>query len=201
MFAERSFFLNYLVTDPLFFLQFIVIIVVSITLHELGHGAAAISQGDNTPTESGHMTLNPVVHMGVSSLVMLMLLGMAWGQMPVRPNRFKDGSTGNMIVAAAGPVTNFAIAALCIIVLNFLSAGSIASGFFRLAAYVNIGLGIFNLIPVPPLDGFTVFSELFPGLKPVGQHPAAPAMLFILFFTGGLGIVWQGAALILNSLA
>ena len=203
MFAERSFFLLSLFTDPIYFLQYSVIIIVSITLHELGHGIAAIAQGDDTPIEAGHMTLDPVVHLGVPSLVMLALLGMAWGQMPVRPHRFKDGSTGRMIVSAAGPMTNFAIAAICIALFHLLTSQATALfslNFLFLAAIVNVGLGLFNLLPVPPLDGFTIFSELFPSLKPVEKHPAAPAILFVLFFTGGLSAVWIGAAFIVNRL-
>lgn len=203
MFSERSLFLASLFTDPVYFLQFFIIIVVSITLHELGHGAAAISQGDNTPNESGHMTLNPVVHMGMPSLVVLALVGIAWGEMPVQPSRFKDGSTGRMMVSAAGPMTNFAIAAVCIALIHLLlsqSVGTVSLNFLRLAAIVNVGLGIFNLLPIPPLDGFTVFSELFPGMKPIANHPAAPAILFLLFFTGGLSAVWIGAAFIVDRL-
>lgn len=196
-------FLETLFTDPIYFLRFVVIIVLSISLHELGHGVAAIYQGDRTPNELGHMTLNPVVHMGWPSLIMLALVGMAWGQMPVRPDRFKDGSAGRMLVAAAGPMTNFAIAALCILVLNTVASSPtsiVSPTFFFLAAYVNIGLGLFNLIPIPPLDGFTVFSELFPSFRAVGQHPQVGLFFIVLFVTGALSFVWQAANIILEIL-
>lgn len=200
MFAERSLFLFSIFTDPIYFIQYIAIIVVSITLHELGHGIAAISQGDNTPKEAGHMTLDPVVHLGVPSLIILALFGMAWGKMPVRPSRFKDGSTGNIIVSAAGPMTNFAIAALCIAIIHLLLFLSVLPygvvSFLILAAVINVGLGLFNMLPIPPLDGFTVFSEFFPSLKPVEKHPAAPAIFFVLFFTGSFSAIWIGASFI-----
>lgn len=195
--------LESLFTDPIYFFRFVIIIVVSITLHELGHGAAAISQGDETPNESGHMTWNPVIHMGWPSLIMLALVGMAWGQMPVRPERFKNGSAGRMIVAAAGPMTNFTIAAICILILNTIarSSNSIVSlDFFYLAAYINLGLGIFNMMPLPPLDGFTVFSELFPSLKPIQNHPQAGLFFIVLFVVGGFNFIWNGAGLLLNVL-
>jgi len=195
--------LQSLFTDPIFVLRFIVIIIISITLHELGHGAAAIYQGDETPNETGHMTWNPVVHMGWPSLIVLCLVGMAWGQMPVRPERFKDGSTGRMMVAAAGPMTNFAIAAVCVILINAFSnsANSLISlKFFYMAASINLGLGFFNCLPIPPLDGFTIFSELFPSFKSVRKHPAASSILFVLFFVGALDFIWKLAEMTLSAL-
>ena len=195
--------LEYLFTDPIYFLRFVVIIVASITLHELGHGVAAIYQGDETPNESGHMTWNPVVHMGWPSLILLALVGMAWGQMPVRPERFRDGSAGRMLVAAAGPLTNFAIATFCIFVLNTLARSSesiVSPAFFYLAAYVNLGIGIFNMLPIPPLDGFSIFSEVFPSLRPIRNHPQAGLLFIILLITGGLSFVWKGADLLLSFL-
>lgn len=186
--------LESLFIDPIFVLRFIVIIIISITLHELGHGVAAISQGDDTPNRTGHMTWNPVVHMGWVSLIVLCVVGMAWGQMPVQPERFKDGSKGKMLVAAAGPITNFVIAAVCIVVLNALSglpSIPISKEFFYMAANINLGLGFFNCLPVPPLDGFTVFSEIFPSFQSIRNHPGSNAILIILFVTGGLKFIWM----------
>ena len=77
-------------------------VIFSITLHELGHGWAAIRQGDDTPRRFGRMTLNPLVHMGVPSLVMFALIGIAWGAMPVEPSRFRWGRRGRVLVSAAG---------------------------------------------------------------------------------------------------
>ena len=142
--------LQQLSTDPIYVLRFIVIIIISITLHELGHGAAAISQGDSTPNDTGHMTLNPVIHMGWVSLIALCFVGIAWGSMPVNPRKFKDGAIGKILVAAAGPMTNIAIAMFCIVVINLLHSSTrhlISLDFFRLAALINIGLGLFNLLP------------------------------------------------------
>lgn len=190
-------------TSPVYALRFMVIIIGSICLHELGHGAAAIAQGDSTPEDTGHMTLNPIVHMGWPSLITLCLVGMAWGQMPVNPSRFKDGSTGRILVAAAGPMTNFALAALCILVINLFSSSEnpiISLEFFYLAALINLGLGLFNLIPIPPLDGFTVFSEYFPSFQKVRNHQGASVILVVLFITGALRFIWTGASLILEML-
>ena len=78
-------FINTLVTAPIFYARVVMILIISISLHELGHGFAAMSQRDDTPRTSGHITMNPVVHMGVHSIFFLALAGIAWGQMPVNP--------------------------------------------------------------------------------------------------------------------
>jgi Zn-dependent protease len=195
--------LQSLFSDPIYFLRFVVIIVFSIVLHELGHGIAATYQGDDTPHATGHMTLNPVIHMGWPSLIVLCLVGMAWGAMPVNPRKFKDGSTGRIMVSAAGPMTNFAIAAVCIIVINLFSrqTGSLVSlEFFYMAASINLGLGLFNLLPIPPLDGFSVCSEFFPSLKALTHHPAANFIFILLFVTGGLQFIWGISDFVLSKL-
>jgi Zn-dependent protease len=188
MFIERLF------EEPIFFVRYIVIIMISIVLHELAHGFAAISQGDDTPERLGHITPNPVVHMGVASLILLCFMGMAWGQMPVNPNNFRH-RWSDMWVAAAGPLSNFVLGTIATLlyVLSTVKGMTFISGeFFLLAANINMLLFFFNMLPVPPLDGFTVFSEVFPGLRPLRKSPWAmfmlvviwtvPAINFLLFF-------------------
>ncbi len=87
-------FIQTLITEPIHFFRIVVIVIFSITFHELAHGWAAMSQGDNTPQQTGHLTLNPVVHMGKESLIFLCLMGIAWGQMPVNPSKFRSGKLG-----------------------------------------------------------------------------------------------------------
>jgi len=186
-------FIHTLFENPIFYLRVVAIVIISISLHELAHGWAALSQGDNTPETSGHMTLNPVVHMGVGSIIFLCLAGISWGQMPVNPSKFRSAKWGNIWVSAAGPLMNVAIAASAIIIINILlSAPSILSRlasveFWYLAARLNLVLFLFNLLPVPPLDGFRVFSELFPGLKPLENSPFGLIALIIIF-TSKVGV-------------
>ena len=77
--------------------------LAAIVLHELGHGFAAVWQGDDTPRREGRLTLNPLVHMGWLSIVFLCLVGIAWGSMPTDPSRFRWGRKGRVFVALAGP--------------------------------------------------------------------------------------------------
>src|SRR5262249_34345086 len=128
--------------------------IVSITLHELSHGWVATWQGDDTPRLSGHLTINPVVHMGWMSLVFFALTGMAWGQMPVNPNRFRWGKRGDFLVSLAGPAMNLVLAFLAATALGILAATywhtpfpqSNFADFLYVGAWLNIGLFIFNLI-------------------------------------------------------
>lgn len=153
--------------------SWIIWVIGSITLHELAHGWAALKKGDPTPETSGHMTLNPVVHMGMPSLIIFALAGIAWGAMPVDPSRLR-GRYAEALVAVAGPATNFILAAICILAAGILAALEPSTGgpgpipehihknlslFFKLGAMLNIALGLFNLFPVPPLDGSRILAN------------------------------------------
>jgi Zn-dependent protease len=192
--------INTLLTNPVLFFRIIVIVIASVTLHELAHGWVALSQGDDTPRKSGHMTLNPVVHLGWESIIFLCLAGIAWGQMPVNPSRFRNQKIGNILVSLAGSVFNLALGILFIVLLKFnlsLSSDRIFSPeFLYLAAYINLSLFLFNMLPIPPLDGFHVYSEFFPALKPLNNSPLGLFALIILFnsgLTSGLSLLVKGA--------
>jgi Zn-dependent protease len=185
-------FIQTLITEPIYFFRIIVIVILSITLHELAHGWAAMSQGDNTPQKTGHLTLNPVVHMGKESLIFLCLTGIAWGQMPVNPSKFRSAKLGNILVSAAGPLANLALGILFILLLklffNFNLTGLFSLKFLYLAAQINLSLFVFNLLPIPPLDGFHVFSEIFPQLKPLQYTQFGLFALMLLFIIPDFGI-------------
>lgn len=176
--------------------SWVVIVIGSIVLHELGHGWAAISRGDRTPIETGHMTWNPIVHMGHMSLIMFLLFGIAFGAMPVDPSRFR-GRYASAYVAAAGPAMNLILTLACIlfggIVLAFAPrigeplAGNLFM-FFSLGAMLNIILMLFNLLPIPPLDGSRILANFSPGYARLWYSENAQwvAMgLFILVFLFG----------------
>jgi len=148
--------------------SWIVWVIGSICLHELGHGIAAIRLGDNTPRETGHMTWNPLMHMGPNSLLAFAIIGIAWGAMPVDPSRLR-GRHGEAIVAIAGPAVNLVLAAVCLVALPVWTAAAgpellpkvTASDtlyqnlqqFLYAGAFLNLILFAFNLVPVMPLDG------------------------------------------------
>lgn len=146
-------------------------VIFSIVLHELAHGWAAIANGDNTPRELGHMTLNPVVHMGWMSLIFFAVAGIAWGMMPTNPSRYRHRQRGRILVAAAGPLTNLSLALISLTAAGVwswaITTGRIhpethtainVTQFFFIGGFINLILGAFNLLPVPPLDGSAILA-------------------------------------------
>ena len=182
--------IQYLLEDDVVLYTCIVFsIVVSVVLHELAHGVVAIWEGDRTPSELGHMTLNPMVHMGGMSLVAAFVIGMAWGAMPVTPHRFRHGRFGDVLVSLAGPVTNALLAVVALVILGLLSATQAAPGLetnLRMLlwtlGYLNIVLAIFNLGPVPPLDGSRVLSGISSRYRRFVDNLEHPETLFFGYF-------------------
>ena len=154
-------------SSPVFAISWIFWVIFSICCHELGHGYAAIHKGDDTPIVSGHMTWNPIVHMGMFSLIMLLVAGISWGAMPVNPNRLR-GRHADAYVAAAGPAVNLGLFAICavlsiiwLVIPRFV--GDEPWNNIRIFLYcgcaLNIVLMLLNLIPVPPLDGSRIVAS------------------------------------------
>lgn len=181
-------FLNLLTQDPLQYFRVVVILIVSVTLHELAHGIAALQQGDDTPSRSGHMTLNPVVHMGWISIVCLCISGITWGQMPVNSARFRNAKWGDIWVSAAGPLSNLGLGLVAIVLLAIARQTDFLSPeFFMLMAETNFVLFLFNLLPIPPLDGFHVFSPIFPPLRALDNSTIGFFPIMLLFMLPGFG--------------
>lgn len=163
-------------------------VIGSIVLHELGHGVAAMWQGDDTPRALGHMTANPVVHMGWFSIVAFVMIGIAWGIMPVNPSRFRWGARrGGAFVAAAGPAVNMLLAVVCVLgcalwIARGPQQGDVASNvkvFLITGAWLNVWLMMFNLLPVPPLDGAAVASGLSRTVARVMHDPRVQQFGFL----------------------
>ena len=184
-------------------------VILSITLHELAHGWCAIWQGDQTPRRLGRMTANPVVHMGAMSLLIFLLIGIAWGVMPVDPSRFRWGRKGRIAVAAAGPAMNLLLALVVLTLLAvWLAVGPAQSKLYETLAvflfmggWLNILLCFFNLLPIPPLDGSTILGGLSWRAYQLYQNPQAVMfgmfVLMVIFFVTPIGgLFWRGADVI-----
>ena len=193
-------FIEYLQSDLRFFLAVVITVIVSITVHELAHGVAAVALGDRTPIESGHMTLNPVVHLGVFSIIMLLLAGIAWGAMPVNPDRLNRRTRfGEALVALAGPVSNVLLAAVAVVAVGvwvrFGDGDPLPTRaenlryFLGVFAVTNVSLAIFNLIPLPPLDGSRILANLVPAyarvLESLGTSGAYMVVFIVVFANAG----------------
>lgn len=168
--------------------------ISSIVLHELGHGIAAVRLGDPTPVHRGHMTWNPVVHMGWMSLIMFALVGIAWGAMPVDPSRLR-GRHGETIVVAAGPAVNLALFVITLVLLiaaeALLPSTRFADNlrvFLFVGAALNLTLVLFNLLPVPPLDGSRILAQYWSRFREFissEQGAVVSVVAFVLLFLWG----------------
>jgi len=137
---------------------------VGIVLHEASHASSAYALGDDTAYRYGRVTLNPASHLDVLGSLMLVMVGFGWGRpVPVEPSKLRGGVLGPVAVAFAGPAANLAIVALCAILIRLQP---FQSGFLLFCvlgvAFVNALLFVFNLIPIPPLDGAKVIFPFLP---------------------------------------
>ena len=169
---------------------------MAIVPHEVAHGYVAWKLGDPTARRANRLTLNPLAHIDLFGTIilpaMLMYMGsplFGWAKpVPFNPWYFRDPRRGIMLVGAAGPITNFAMAILSALLFRLLGP---ASGLFALfLAYLcitNIILGVFNLIPIPPLDGSRVVMGLLPE-DMVGPYQRLEPFGFIII----IGLLWLG---------
>lgn len=148
----------------------LVSVFLCLTVHELCHGLAALALGDPTAKQQHRLSLNPLRHIDWVGLAMMLFAGFGWAKpVPVNPNYFKKPKQGMALTALAGPVSNFLLAFLCIAlaqgawtVLPYVSWVDTLVLFLLRTALLSIGLGLFNLIPIPPLDGSKVLFALLP---------------------------------------
>jgi Zn-dependent protease len=182
------------------------ILLVSFPVHEFSHALAAYRLGDGTAKMLGRLTLNPVAHFDPLGAALLCISavfgrGIGWAKpTPVNPNMLRYGSMGQAIVAFAGPASNLVIAAAVAIPLRFILHSNLVddvplvvlNAMYTFVA-INLGLFVFNLIPVPPLDGSQI---LLAALDPRTRYTVGPALmqygpliLLVLIFTGAFGII------------
>lgn len=172
-------FINNMILSILSTIAILVILVYSAILHEIAHGLVAEKFGDPTARLAGRITLNPKNHIDLYMTIILPLItfyftGIILGgakPVPVDPFNLQDGRKDLALVSLAGPVTNFILAIIFSLICHILFPGLslsqiLASNFLGFilgnAAYINLALGIFNLMPVPPLDGSKIFALLLP---------------------------------------
>jgi Zn-dependent protease len=180
-------------------LYFIVSLVASLAVHEASHAFAADRLGDPTARRLGRLTLNPIAHIDPMGAIVLIIsslagVGIGWGKpVPVNPYNLRRGFlatlpngplVGMAIVALAGPVSNVILALLGVQVLTLTP---LPAGFVQAFVIVNVTLAVFNMIPIPPLDGFRVLLGLLPtapGYSLARLEPYGPGVLILLVFIG-----------------
>lgn len=184
-------FIQTLLANPSLFLTTAAIVIGSVMMHELAHGWMALSQGDDTPRVCGHLTLNPIRLISWQSLLFLCVAGIAWGQMPVNPTKFRFGRFSSILVFLAGPLSNLALGFLLIEIYKLLGSQALLRlphpELLLLAAQINLLLFLLNLIPIPPLDGFQVVCELIPPLQGLQRSRMALFVLMVLILIPAFG--------------
>jgi Zn-dependent protease len=156
--------------EPQLFVAFVIAVIVGITFHEFSHAAVATLQGDQTARSQGRLTLNPISHLDPLGSIALIVAGFGWGRpVPISPARMRNRRFGAVLVGLAGPAANFVLALVAVIALRvtYPSAGVTFDVDFSVRLLyalvaVNVILGVFNLLPIPPLDGSTLLSVLLP---------------------------------------
>ncbi len=144
--------------------------LIAIMCHELTHGLFSYLLGDPTPKEQGRLSLNPMKHLDPIGTLCLILFGFGWAKpVMVDPRYYKNPKWGMALVALGGPLANFIIALLSGLVLTLIQLHApytqtieIIFNFFLYLMLINIGLGVFNLIPIPPLDGSKIIGAVLP---------------------------------------
>lgn len=145
--------------------------LLCITLHELSHGYVACRLGDMTAKDAGRLTLNPIKHIDIMGLLMMVVFRFGWAKpVPVNMYRFKNPKKGMALTALAGPACNFLLAGVFLFLYGLLfyplhTGGTVAETVLQLiytTAYLSLSLAVFNLIPIPPLDGSKVLFSLIP---------------------------------------
>ncbi|MFA6525882.1 MAG: site-2 protease family protein [Candidatus Buchananbacteria bacterium] len=159
--------IQWLASEPLFFLAWVVAIIVTLTIHEFSHALVALYFGDHTAKDAGRLTLNPLVHIDSLGFIMLLFAGFGWAKpVPVNPYNFKDHRLAMAVVSLAGPLANLAGVIVFGLVFKFiapyLGTGNLLLNFLYLLILVNVSLFIFNLFPIPPLDGSKVLFAVLP---------------------------------------
>lgn len=152
-------------------------ILIAITFHEFAHAFAADKLGDNTPRAQGRLNLNPISHIDPVGFALLIVAGFGWGKpVQVNPRNFKRNismTKAEAIVSFAGPLTNFILAIISTIILATilkfnLLANITAKAYWLVMVFlmelilINVGLGLFNLLPIPPLDGSKILNHFLP---------------------------------------
>lgn len=183
--------------DPVLIALRIPALLIAITIHEFAHARMAYHFGDATAKKQGRMTLNPLSHLDLIGTIMILLVGFGWAKpVPINPYNFNQYRRGLRWVSFAGPLVNFALGFVSLLIFTVLFNIGLTEGlimrFIMVLAQLNILLGIFNLLPIPPLDGSKILMSYLPDAylgyyRMIEQY--APLILLALIITQVLGII------------
>lgn len=185
----------------------VVTLLIAFTIHELAHALTADYLGDDTPRRMGRVTLNPLAHLDPMGTLLLLVAGFGWAKpVPVNPYQLRGNPrTSFAIVALAGPVSNILLVGLVAIPFRLgllggiFAGGSFLSSFLFEFAWINVILAVFNMIPIPPLDGSKILMALLPEelayqLRPLEQYGMFILLILMILPGNILGSILSPAA-------
>ncbi len=158
------------------------VFIIALTVHEFSHALCAYLLGDPTAKRLGRLTLNPLAHIDPVGLILLILIRFGWAKpVPFNPQNFTYPRIYSILVGIAGPISNLLLAIISIIALHHLPLNTLAIQFFQSMVWINVMLGLFNLIPIPPLDGSHFLRALLPkSLLPYYYHFERYSFIFLI---------------------
>ncbi len=168
---------------------FIGALLIAISVHEFMHAWTANYLGDPTAKYARRVTLNPIAHLDPIGTLMIFLVGFGWGKpVPINPNNFQNPRLGSALTSLAGPMSNLLMAiALALLLKIPIVNGTLFAQFLLITIQLNLVLMLFNLIPIPPLDGSKVLALVFPEIEnPKLQIYGIFILLALLFFGGSI---------------
>lgn len=184
--------------------------ILAISAHEFAHAWVADKCGDPTARNLGRLTLNPMKHLDLMGTIMMLLLGFGWAKpVPINPRNYRNPRRDDLLVSLAGIAMNLILFLLSALVVCFISMkmqlhlwnGRMIGYIYDMFQYfmlVNISLAIFNLIPVPPLDGYHVLNDLLMKRSLFASEKAARTAMMVLFVLMFTGILGEGLSYVVN---
>ncbi|PUB16838.1 site-2 protease family protein [Paenisporosarcina sp. OV554] len=173
----------------------LITLVIAFTLHEFMHAWMASFFGDDTAKNAGRVTLNPLKHLDVFGTLLIFIAGIGWAKpVPVNSSYFATRRIQSIIVSLVGPLSNFVLAFIGFSIIYFLPVNHSFESFLNIFVSLNVVLGVFNLLPLPPLDGYRIISSLFPTkmqmkLRPLETYGSIVFLVVMLTPIGDLTII------------
>ncbi|HHW02700.1 MAG TPA: site-2 protease family protein [Thermoanaerobacterales bacterium] len=169
-------------------------LLIAITFHEYAHARVSYALGDPTPRWTGRLSLNPIAHLDPVGLLMLWIFRFGWAKpVQINPSYYRDPKSGILLVSVAGPLSNLFLAFITLVLIKLnLFYGGILSTFIHILFVYNLVLAVFNLIPIPPLDGSKILMSLLPGRQDhlfSQMESYGPLILILLVYFGLLNVV------------